>query len=129
MRFLNAADGICDFMIYSSGILVFILVKRICRIRCTALEIEAELREQLVRLRSIPISGLAIRELWVYTKRSAWRYFRDCGTGLTEINREGYPIKLPEMELHVPEVVIAEKGKGLPRHKGDISGEIPTTLF
>jgi len=118
MRFLNEADGMCDFMIVSAGILAFIRVKRICRIHCTVQEIEAELREQLIRLRSIPMSGLVTRELWVYTKSGAWRYFRDRETGLTEFSREGNPIKVPEKEPHVSEVAIAERGTGIAPAQG-----------
>ncbi len=96
MRFCPETESTCDLMLRTSVHLVFVRVKKVCKIRCTTEEIEAELQEWLILLRSFPVSESILCELWVYTKQGSWRYFRVGITGLVEIGRDGIPIRLPE---------------------------------
>jgi hypothetical protein len=96
MRFCPETESACDMMIRTSVHLVFIRIKRVCKIRCTKEEIGAEVQEWLLLLRSFPVSESILCELWVYTKQNSWRYFRVGSNGLVEIGRDGNPIRLPE---------------------------------
>jgi len=96
MKFCPETESACDLMIRTSVHLVFIRIKRVCKIRCTKEEIGAELQEWVIVLRSFPVSESILCELWVYTKQNSWRYFRVGSNGLVEIGRDGNPIRLPE---------------------------------
>jgi hypothetical protein len=96
MKFCPETESACDMMIRTSVHLVFIRIKRVCKIRCTKEEIGAELQEWLILLRSFPVSESILCELWVYTKQGSWRYFRVGSNGLVEIGRDGNLILLPE---------------------------------
>jgi hypothetical protein len=96
MKFCPEPESACDLMIRTSVHLVFVRIKRVCKIRCTKEEIGAELQEWVIVLCSLPVSESILCELWVYTKQGSWRYFRVRSTGLVEIGRDGNPIRLPE---------------------------------
>jgi hypothetical protein len=96
MRFCPETESTCDLMIRTSVHLVIVRVKRVCKIRCTAEAIEAELHEWLILLRSFPVSKSILCEIWVYTKQGSWRFFRVGSTGLVEIDRDGNPMPLTE---------------------------------
>jgi hypothetical protein len=91
MKFCPDLERVCDFMIRSTGHLVFVRVKRVSRLQCTQKEIEKECNETIQLLRSLPGSGPVIRELWIYT-RHGWRYFRVGDTGIERIDKDGMPI-------------------------------------
>jgi hypothetical protein len=100
-------------MIRTSGHLVFVRVKRVCRIRCTKEEIGAELQEWIILLCSLPVSESILCELWVYTKQNSWRYFRVGSTGMVEIGRDGNPIPLPEKGPAIPVREVTAGGAGI----------------
>ena len=102
MKFCPETESTCDLMIRTSVHLVFIRIKRVCKIRCTKEEIGAELQEWLILLHSFPVSESILCELWVYTKQNSWRYFRVGSTGLVEIGRDGNLILLPEKRPAIP---------------------------
>ena len=102
MKFCPETESACDMMIRTSVHLVFIRIKRVCKIRCTKEEIGAELQEWLILLRSFPVSESILCELWVYTKQNSWRYFRVGSNGLVEIGRDGNLILLPEKGPAIP---------------------------
>jgi hypothetical protein len=107
MKFCPDTESACDMMIRTSVHLVFVRVKRVCRIRCTKEEIGAELQEWIILLRSFPVSESILCELWVYTKQNSWRYFRVGSSGLVEIGRDGTPIRLPEKGPAIPGRAVA----------------------
>ena len=43
-------------------------------------------------LRTLPGSGLVTRELWLYSKKGIWRYFRVTDSGIEEIGPDGEPL-------------------------------------
>ncbi|MCX6691154.1 MAG: hypothetical protein NTW33_03650 [Methanoregula sp.] len=96
MKFCPDTESACDMMIRTSVHLVFVRIKRVCKIRCTKEEIGAELQEWIILLRSFPVSESILCELWVYTKQNSWRYFRVGSSGLEEIGRDGNPVRQPE---------------------------------
>ena len=113
MRFCPETESPCDLMIRDTVHLVFVRIKRVCRIRCTKEEIEAELQEWLILLRSFPVSESILCELWVYTKQNSWRYFRVGSTGLVEIGRDGNPIRQPEKGPAIIGSGVAAGGAGI----------------
>jgi len=102
MKFCPETESACDLMIRTSVHLVIVRVKRVCKIRCTKEQIEAELQEWLILLRLFPVSESILCELWVYTKQNSWRYFRVGSTGLVEIGRDGNPTPQPEKGPAIP---------------------------
>ncbi len=112
MKFCPDTESACDMMIRTSVHLVFVRVKRVCKIRCTKEEIAAELQEWIIMLRSFPVSESILCELWVYTKQNSWRYFRVGSSGLGEIDRDGTPIRLPEKGPAIPISEVTTGGAG-----------------
>jgi len=112
MRFCPETESTCDLMIRDTVHLVFVRIKRVCRIRCTKEEIGAELQEWLILLRSLPVSESILCELWVYTKQGSWRYFRVGSTDLVEIGRDGNPIRQPEKRPAITGREVAAGGAG-----------------
>jgi len=99
MKFYSGPESVCNLMIRTSVHLIFVRVKRVVRILCTLKEIEEEHRDLIVQLRSFPVSGLIIRELWIYSKHGTYRYFRVGDAGIEEIDWNGIPVKMPEEGL------------------------------
>jgi hypothetical protein len=107
MKFCPETESVCDLMIRTSVHLVFVRIKRVCKIRCTKEEIGAECQEWLILLRSFPVSESILCELWVYTKQNSKRYFRVGSTGLVEIGRDGNPVCQLEKESAIPGRAVA----------------------
>jgi hypothetical protein len=93
MKFFPDGENICNFLIRSPGRLTFVRIKYASRFHGTLPEIEAEYRELIDRLRSIPGSSLVIRELWIYSRYGTWKYFRIGDTGIEEISIDDMPVK------------------------------------
>ncbi|MDD4485046.1 MAG: hypothetical protein PHD55_11870 [Methanoregula sp.] len=86
MQFVPDTGRVCDFMIRGAGRIVFVRIKRAARLHCGVLELAEEYKEQIAGLRTLPGSGPVTRELWLYSKKCAWRYFRVTDTGIEEIS-------------------------------------------
>jgi hypothetical protein len=93
MKFSPYGEIVCNFLIRSPLRLTFVRIKYASRFHGTLAEIEAEYRDLIGRLRSIPGSSLVIRELWIYSRYGTWRYFRVTETGIEETSREYMPVK------------------------------------
>lgn len=89
MQFVPDPARICDFMIRGAGRIVFVRIKRAARLHCGVPELADEYKEQISRLRMLPGSGPVTRELWLYSKKCAWRYFRVTDAGMEEISPVG----------------------------------------
>ncbi|NMB78666.1 MAG: hypothetical protein GYA23_06175 [Methanomicrobiales archaeon] len=70
----------------------FVRIRRIESIRRSPAEIEAEDREAIALLRTIPGNNTISRELWVYSKFGTWRFFSVEDGWLLEIHRDGSPL-------------------------------------
>jgi len=93
MKFSPYGEIVCNFLIRSPPRLTFVRIKYASRFHGTFAEIEAEYRDLIGRLRSIPGSSLVIRELWIYSRYGTWRYFRVTETGIEETSMENMPVK------------------------------------
>ncbi len=92
MQFVPEAGMACTFMIRGVGRIIFVRIKRAARLHCGVPELAAEHNEQIARLRTLPGSGPVTRELWLYSKKCAWRYFRVTDTGIEETGPAGEPL-------------------------------------
>jgi len=99
MRFMRSSDNLCDFMIKGNDKLVFASVRKAIRLSGTRVEMEREFQEAIVWLRSFPVSVNIIRELWTYSRRGMWRFFRIEQTGIVEICQDGAVMKNSFIEV------------------------------
>jgi len=87
--FMHEPGMICNFVIYCTGFVAHVRIKRVTRVHCSHVWIEGEAADALAALRAIA-SGTGIsRELWVFLPRGAFRFFRVTDTGLIELSRDG----------------------------------------
>jgi len=99
MCFVRAPDSLCDFMIKSNDMLVFVSVRKAIRLSETREKMETEFQEPIMWLRSFPVSANIIRELWTYSRRGIWRFFRIEQAGIVEIYQDGTPLKNQFIEI------------------------------
>jgi len=91
-HFRHEPDMICTFVIYIIGLVAHVRVRRVERIRFTTEWLEREAAADLAALRFIASSPEISRELWVYTPKGAFRFFRVLENSLAEFNRSGNPL-------------------------------------
>jgi hypothetical protein len=91
-HFRHEPDMICTFVIYMIGLVAHVQVRRIERIRFTTEWLEREAAGDLATLRFIASSPEISRELWVYSPKSAFRFFRVLENSLVELDRSGNPL-------------------------------------
>ena len=91
-HFRHEPDMICNFVIYMIGLMAHVRVRRIERIRFTTDWLEREAAGDLAALRFIASSPEISRELWVYSPKSAFRFFRVLEHSLVELDRSGNPL-------------------------------------
>ena len=113
MRFYAAAEIVCNFMKRCFAHLVFVRIHRVGKIRCTVQDIEAECQKPIIMLRSLHGLVCVLHELWIYTKHGTWRYFRIGDVGMVEIDQDGNPISVPEMEPAASRGLAAAGGTGV----------------
>jgi hypothetical protein len=94
MQFVPEAGMVCTFMIRGAGRIIFVRIKRAARLHCGVLELAADHDELIARLRTLPGAGPVARELWLYSKKGVWRYFRVTDTGIEETGPNGEPLIL-----------------------------------
>jgi len=87
--FRHEPDMICSFVIYITGLVAHVRIKRIERIRITPEWLEREAADDLAALRFIASSPEISRELWIYTPKGSFRFFRVLGSSLAELDRNG----------------------------------------
>jgi hypothetical protein len=88
-HFRHEPDMICSFVIYIVGLVAFVRIHRVERIRITPAWLEREAAEDLRALRFIASSPEISRELWIYTPKGTFRFFRVLANSLAEIDRNG----------------------------------------
>lgn len=99
MSFTRDPGCLCDFMIKSNDKLIFVSIRKALRLSGTQEEMEREFHEPLIRLRSFPASESIVRELWTYSRRNIWRFFRIEHAGIVEICQDGTLLKNPFVEI------------------------------
>lgn len=88
-HFRHEPDMICSFVIYIVGLVAHVRIRRVERIRITPEWLEREAAEDLAALRFIVSSPEISRELWVYTPKGTFRFFRVLAHSLAELDRNG----------------------------------------
>lgn len=83
---------ICSFVIYMIGLVALVRIKRVERIRITPDWLERAAAEDLAALRFIVSSPEISRELWIYTPKGTFRFFRVLAGSLVELDRSGQPM-------------------------------------
>ena len=83
---------ICAFVIYMIGLIAHVRIKRVERIRITPAWLEREAAEDLAALRFIASSPGISRELWIYTPKGTFRFFRVLDGSLVELDCSGNPL-------------------------------------
>jgi hypothetical protein len=87
--FRHEPDMICSFIIYIVGLVALVRVRRVERIRITPEWLEREAAADLASLRFIVSSPEISRELWIYTPKGTFRFFRVLAGSLAELDRNG----------------------------------------
>jgi len=81
-----------QFILFCSGLTVFVLVKR-TRVHITSPEdCAAEYWREILRLRRVPLNGVVARELWLLNPWGTWQYFRILDDRVIEIRADGTPM-------------------------------------
>jgi hypothetical protein len=91
-HFRHEPDMICTFVIYIIGLVAHVRVRRVERIRFTTEWLEREAAADLTALRFIASSPEISRELWVFTPKGTFRFFRVLENSLVEFDRSGIPL-------------------------------------
>jgi hypothetical protein len=99
MCFMRSSDNLCDFMIKSNDKIVFVSVRKAIRLSENLEKMEREFQEPIIWLRSFPVSANIIRELWTYSRRGIWRFFRIEQAGTVEICQDGVQLKNSFVEV------------------------------
>jgi hypothetical protein len=120
MCFMRAVESPCDFMIKSNDKLVFVSVRKAIRLSETREKMERKFQEPIMWLRSFPVSANIIRELWTYSRRGIWRFFRIEQAGIVEICQDGTQLKNQFIEVirTVRGVPARKKGSALIKGNG-----------
>ena len=88
-HFRHEPDMICSFVIYIVGFVAHVRIRRVERIRITPDWLEREAMADLAALRFIVSSPEISRELWIYTPKGTFRFFRVLANSLAELDRNG----------------------------------------
>ena len=83
---------ICTFIIYSTGQVAHVRVKRMRHLRRSMEELECEAAEDIAALRLIASGPAISRELWICSPRKNLRFIRITDDGLAELDRDGQPV-------------------------------------
>jgi hypothetical protein len=121
--FRHEPDMICSFVIYIVGLVAHVRIRRVERIRIMPAWLEREAAADLATLRFIVSSPEISRELWIYTPKGTFRFFRVLADSLAEIDRNGQ--LMPDQ----PPVPKRRKGPAAPapdRYTGD-PGSAPSS--
>jgi hypothetical protein len=110
MEIVQNGDTPAMFVIVADGKVFFIYIRRADPFRLTPEEMEAENREVLAMIRSLPGSADIIREIWLYSRAGTLRFFRVEDSWLLEIRRDGQPLAVPEVKPAVEKTGKAGQG-------------------
>jgi hypothetical protein len=78
-----------DLIVCEDRITIFVRVKRSITHISDPRQVLATYRREIIRLRSIPLTAVVVRELWVRSPRGSWQFFRLSVEQVVEIRRDG----------------------------------------
>ena len=93
MHFRSSPAYVSEFLFYGNGLLVLVGLRLARRLfHATLAGISAEYADTIAGLCTLPCGGPVSRELWLYSRHGALRFFRvGADGGLEEIDRDGVP--------------------------------------
>lgn len=93
MHFRSSPSYVSEFLFFGNGLLVMVSLRLARKLfHATLDEISAEYADAIAGLCTIPCGGPVCRELWLYSRYGALRFFRVGADGsLAEIDRDGVP--------------------------------------
>jgi len=100
--FRRASQDFCDFMIKGAWFIAIVRLRLAGRLRGSIAEIGAEFSGTITGLGSFPASVEIFRELWLYSRHGALRFFRLGAAGLMEIDCFGIPFVNGKPAVAVP---------------------------
>ena len=109
-HYLHERGLVCDFTIMSPERITFGRFRRARRIRCSPEEIEWAFPEDIATLRFIVSSLVISRELWIYSPKGVWRFFRILDGSILELGRDGLPLAV-ELPAETSAGLVPVKGK------------------
>ena len=74
-----------DLAIFCPHVTIFVRVKRTRSHIFDRQEVLQKFHREILGLLKIPLTGVALRELWVRSPRGSWQYFRILDDGIIEI--------------------------------------------
>ena len=86
---LYAGEDLVDFTIFCAYVVVFVKVKRSRSNIRDLRDLTAQYRREILRLRKIPQTVVAYRELWVLSPHGSWAYYRIYDEAIVEIRCDG----------------------------------------
>ena len=89
MQIVYASDSVCDFLIRTAALVIFVRAVRFDKIVAPVSEIEHECRGIISELRFFPRSEQIRLEIWIYSRHGTYRFFRLTDAGLEEIRQDG----------------------------------------
>jgi len=89
MRFQSSPWYVADFTIHGNGILSLVRLRLARRLYATIAEITSDFSDTIAELGTVPGGGPVSRELWLYSRYGALRFFRLEEAGLIEIDLYG----------------------------------------
>lgn len=93
MHFRSSPAYVSEFLFYGNGLLVLVSLRLARRLfHATPARISEEYTDAIAGLCTVPCGGPVSRELWLYSRYGALRFFRVGEDGsLEEIDRDGVP--------------------------------------
>jgi hypothetical protein len=85
-------ERIIDFTIVSKIPVAFVRVKYAEEILASLAQLAGDFQEEIRKLRIIARDAAITAELWLRSRHGTWRFFLVSETGLTEIDRLGWPL-------------------------------------
>jgi hypothetical protein len=82
-------DRALDLLITTPGHVILVSIQRSERLGDSILNIVADYREPIQRIREIPGGGPVCRELWLYSRYETLRFFRIENSALIELGADG----------------------------------------
>jgi len=92
-----------EFSLFCPGSTVYVHIRRIRKHVATPEDIKREFGEDIGRIRRVPETPVASREIWVLSPWGIWQFFRIYNDCIVEIRRDGLPVIGPAPGGTLPE--------------------------